>query len=389
MTSSNDMYNTLRLLRNIRGTNAKVDFLRKHPELRKVLRTTYSPFIHFNINKVNWSNFSGLGLHEFSADTNKVLNGLMRSGTREAKKAFYDHMNTLTHESALLLAGMVEKDLRLGMGATLINRALPDTVPEFPIALAHLYDPKKASWPSLVSPKLDGLRALFIPGEQPVIRSRKGFVIPGLDHILHDLSKYNFKLDGELTVNGKSFQDASGDLRSFAQSDDAVFNVFDIPALGDESLDHRLTVLNSAIKETSKIKLVPHYFANSESSAYNMYNSFRADGYEGAMVKWPDATYIGKRSHAWMKIKNEDTHDCKVIDVFEGTGKYAGMAGGVVVDFNGVHVRVGSGLSDAMRGIFFQDSTEIIGRTIEVACQEITPDGSMRHPRFKAIREDK
>lgn len=109
MTSSNDMYNTLRILRNTRGTNAKVDFLRKHPELRKVLRTTYSPFIHFNINKVNWSNFSGLGLHEFSADTNKVLNGLMRSGGREAKKAFYDHMNTLTHESALLLAGMVEK----------------------------------------------------------------------------------------------------------------------------------------------------------------------------------------------------------------------------------------------------------------------------------------
>lgn len=389
MTSSNDMYNTLRILRNTRGTNAKVDFLRKHPELRKVLRTTYSPFIHFNINKVNWSNFSGLGLHEFSADTNKVLNGLMRSGGREAKKAFYDHMNTLTHESALLLAGMVEKDLRLGMGATLINRALPDTVPEFPIALAHLYDPKKASWPCYVSPKLDGLRAMYMPGETPTIRSRKGFELKGLDRVMSELKKYSFRLDGELLIPGKSFQDSSGDIRSFAQSDEVVFNIFDTPDLHNESLHNRLGILLDCVKETSNIKLVPHYLVNTENGAFNLYNQFRSDGYEGAMVKWPDATYIGKRSHAWMKIKNEDTYDCKVIDVFEGTGKYAGMAGGIVIDFHGVHVRVGSGLSDVQRAIFFQDSTEIIGQTVEVACQEITPAGSMRHPRLKAIRRDK
>lgn len=65
------------------------------------------------------------------------------------------------------------------------------------------------------------------------------------------------------------------------------------------------------------------------------------------------------------------------------------MAGGIVIDFHGVHVRVGSGLSDVQRAIFFQDSTEIIGQTVEVACQEITPAGSMRHPRLKAIRRDK
>lgn len=387
MSSSKDMFMVIEKLRRTRGTNAKVALLKQHPELKKVLRSTYSPFIHFNIAKVNRGNYLGLGLHDFNDDTNRVLIRLTQSGNSANKKAFYEHLNTLNYESVQLLIGIVEKDQRIGMGGTLINKALPGTVPEFPISLAHLYDPKKASWPCFVSPKLDGIRAMFMPGEKPVFRSRKGFILPGLDHLIAELRQYEMPLDGELIVPGKSFQDASGDLRSFAQSEEAVFNIFDTPML-NKPLIQRLDILEYRVTPSDCVQLVPHFLVNTENGAFRYYNEFRADGYEGAMLKWPDATYIGKRSHAWMKIKNEDTHDCKVIGVFEGTGKYSGMAGGLIVDFNGVPVRVGSGLTDAQRAIYYTDQDEILGRVVEVACQEVTPDGSMRHPRLKTIRED-
>jgi DNA ligase-1 len=66
-----------------------------------------------------------------------------------------------------------------------------------------------------------------------------------------------------------------------------------------------------------------------------------------------------------------------------------GMAGGVIVDFKGVPVRVGSGLSDSQRAFWYQDPDEIIGRTAEILYQNVTPAGSLRHPRLKGLRGDK
>ena len=105
------------------------------------------------------------------------------------------------------------------------------------------------------------------------------------------------------------------------------------------------------------------------------------------------------------------------LDVYEGEGKYEGMAGGVVVDFNGVPVRIGGGFTDQQRAEIWADfkgvsvtysytsweeeldemitvtekvkpsGQSVIGRLIEVKYHEITPDGSMRHPRFARFRD--
>jgi len=110
---------------------------------------------------------------------------------------------------------------------------------------------------------------------------------------------------------------------------------------------------------------------------------------EGAIVKPLDGIYQKKRSHSQLKMKAEETEDLRVVGAFEGEGKYAGKLGGLIVDRNGIEVRVGGGFSDVQREEIWNDQPAYIGRLMEVEYHEVTPDGSLRHPRFKRWRDDK
>jgi DNA ligase-1 len=89
-----------------------------------------------------------------------------------------------------------------------------------------------------------------------------------------------------------------------------------------------------------------------------------------------------------MKIKDELSVDVRVTGMKEGSGKYAGMCGALLVDHRGKMVRV-SGMDDEQREEFWNHPRRIIGRMVEVEYQNETAHGSLRHPRFKCLRPDK
>ena len=80
-----------------------------------------------------------------------------------------------------------------------------------------------------------------------------------------------------------------------------------------------------------------------------------------------------------------------LIGAEEGSGKYEGILGAIIIDFNGVEVNVGGGFSDEQRVDLWKMYHEgtLVGKVVEVWFHEVTPDKSMRHPRFKWFREDK
>ncbi len=110
-------------------------------------------------------------------------------------------------------------------------------------------------------------------------------------------------------------------------------------------------------------------------------------GGEGVILKNLQASYEpGKRNASLIRIKEKVTYDLKVIDVFEGTGKYRfhGLMGGVVCQWkDGKTIRVGSGFTDVER------SGDWIGKIIEVEAMRESSKGLLREPRFKRIRLDK
>jgi ATP-dependent DNA ligase len=142
---------------------------------------------------------------------------------------------------------------------------------------------------------------------------------------------------------------------------------------------------------------------------------------EGIVVKDPDALYEKKKSHAWMKLKAEETLDLPIIGVFNGQehSKYENILGGVIVDHKGVEVRVGGGISDEDRAYLWTlwekdakimgvdphvgfkgavhdyadlksfGATNLMTRLLETEFMEVTPDGSLRHPRAIRFRDDK
>ena len=70
---------------------------------------------------------------------------------------------------------------------------------------------------------------------------------------------------------------------------------------------------------------------------------------EGVMLNIASGTYEIKRSKKLLKVKYVEEKVLPVVDFIEGTGKYEGALGAIVVDYKGSKVGVGSGFTDAQR----------------------------------------
>lgn len=391
--TSYELNRTVLEIANTRGSNAKIALLAQVPELQRLVKTAYSPYVHFNI-KVTEAMMSKCG-HEFFGPTTNALLKALASGVLSgaaAKRAVVAEMERLEPGSQGLLAKVINKDLRWGMQATSINKAFPGLIPVFPVQLAKPYEENRLAFPCLISPKIDGLRCVYLDG---VLRTRYGNKLIGLDHIadyIRDTWPSVRRLDGELTVEGKLFDELSGNLRSFKKSDDAIYHVFDVFGADEGLPQYRRLALLTGLFQLQQPKFltpVEHLTITSEQQAFECYSQYRELGFEGAILKNPDALEVAGRTWDWCKLKPKDTADCLVKDVEVGSGKYSNAVGRLVVDFRGKECRVGGGLSDSQRENWWMDPNLIVGKTVEVEYMEITPSGALRHPRLKVVRGDK
>jgi DNA ligase 1 len=396
----------------------------------RVLRDAYDPMVTYGVTIKAGVRDGG----ETFSEGDEVWDLLDALRKREltgnaAKAALASTLVRLTTKSQRLLVNILSKDLRCGITATTVNKVLPGTVPVFAVMLAHKYEEKRITkFPVALEPKLDGLRVICLVRDGVAkFFSRTGKPFPALDHlgpdvvttvgrasetmdtridqarrrqIFGDRDQPSLAIDAEV-ISG-TFNKTTGDVRRKGeQAEDAVLNIFDaVPydfLTGDQaewgSLFKSRRVLVNLLAHFapigSAIRATPISFADSHRQIQEIYDRYRRAGYEGAMVKPLDGLYSKKRSHAWLKMKNQDSEDLRITGYFEGTGKYEGKLGGLIVDRNGISVRVGGGFSDEQREKIWIYRSEYIGRLIEVEFHEVTPDGSLRHPRFVAWRWDK
>jgi DNA ligase-1 len=295
-------------------------------------------------------------------------------------------------------------------------------IPVFGCQLAHdsANHESKVTGKRFIEVKLDGVRVITIvhPDGRVNMFSRNGKELVNFPHIAEQLKfvagiggiDHVMVLDGE--IMSSSFQDLMRQVhrKSDVQSEDAVLNLFDILTLeefeagsSDTSQIRRSEILSNwhSVYETSmpNVTVVGQELVDLDitkgQARFKMINTQAvAGGYEGIMIKDPNAGYECKRSVAWLKLKPFIEVSLSVIGVEEGTGKNEGKMGAIICegedDGKLITVNVGSGFTDEHRDAYWASRNKLLGMVAEVRADAVTmnQDGtySLRFPRFKGFR---
>lgn len=249
-----------------------------------------------------------------------------------------------------------------------------------------------------IEPKRDGYRLTYHKGQ---FLSRTGKPFHNLEHIAAELSQIpGVTFDGELY--GDHWEDAAAARRSKnGSANELRFAVFDIlhdtewvAMQGLYPLHMRrakLVELLNKIAGRKHTTLMTHTRVTGFDAFYNLHRLHLASGCDGTVLKRFDSRYEFKRTKTWLKVKPVETIDGKVTGLYAGKGKHEGRAGGVVFVPEGstVETRVGTGFSDEQREVYWNNSSLVVGKTIEVAARGVHKSGALIEPRFIRLREDK
>jgi DNA ligase-1 len=318
------------------------------------------------------------------------------------------------------------KDLRCGVSEKTVNTIAKKTakdqyrVPVFECMLAHdgANHEKKIIGKKILQPKLDGVRALtVIDFESRTVTqyTRNGKVLENFNHItdylLDNIDNFgrSYVLDGEIV--SRSFQDLMKQVhrKDDVQAQDARLCLFDIlplvefkagqSVMGQKRRHEFLNNFANIFADTGCIEIIPQIEVNLDEFLgeieYKDYNKkMVSEGFEGIMIKDPNAKYECKRSTSWLKQKPFIEVSLEIVDVEEGTGRNEGRLGAVICegvdDGKEIKVNVGSGFTDSDRRNYWDSRDDILGQVIEVRADAITQnqDGtySLRFPRFLRFR---
>jgi DNA ligase-1 len=217
-----------------------------------------------------------------------------------------------------------------------------------PPMLAKVYGEVKDKYhafPAHGQRKLNGVRCLVNIDDGVVsLWSRKGKPIVGVPHVqaayerLFASVKGEFTIDGELYRHGWSLQKISGYVRKEGTKpgfEEILHHVYDVPVMygrGMERLwrgreeDHR-DLFTEIIGDQPEIKKVETIELRDETHMRQVEDSFVAEHYEGLMYRNLDTPYESdSRSYGLLKVKRWKDLEFPIIGVYEGRGKFAGLA---------------------------------------------------------------
>jgi bifunctional non-homologous end joining protein LigD len=283
--------------------------------------------------------------------------------------------------------------------------------------------------------KWDGIRALaFWDGTRMLMRARSGTDItaryPEITEAAAVLGAGPVVLDGEVVafdaagkpsftrLQNRMHLTKAAEIRTQAQSTPVRFHVFDVLAADGEDLTAlplraRRERLDALLARPSAVLTAPPVFDDVDAAL----ESSAAFALEGIVVKNPDGRYRpGDRSGDWLKVKHVRTQEVVIGGVRPGQGGRNGSIGSLLMGIptaDGLHYvgRVGSGFGDRMLRLLDEqlgarrtdavpfvdvpdadasDAWWVLPDLVgEVAYAEVTPDGRLRHARWRGLRPDK
>ena len=275
-------------------------------------------------------------------------------------------------------------------------------------------DTTKLVFPVYASPKLDGIRVIIKDGK---VLSRNGKPIPNL--FIQSLLKTYHGLDGELIVGHPThpnvFQLTTSGVMSIEGTPNVRLYVFDC-WYAEGGIDTRY---NEVLKITqnspiSDIEVVPQIIVNSLEELYKFEEECLAKGYEGVMLRYPNAKYKNGRSTikegALLKLKRFSDSEAYVLGMEPllrnhneavknalGHTERSSHKDNMVADsllgalhvkdiHTGVEFSIGSGFTEEQRIDIWNKQISVIGSIVKYKYFEVGVKDKPRFPIFCGLR---
>lgn len=190
--------------------------------------------------------------------------------------------------------------------------------------LASPADLKALKFPRMVSPKLDGIRALARNG----LYSRSLKSIPNC-YIRDCLRGSDYEgMDGELTVGSVTAHDVYRQSVSAVMSIDGrpaftywVFDLHNRPDLGFHARHEMLRQRCDKLRASSPVSLLPHAFVKDLEELLGYEAKWIDQGFEGIMIRDPNGRYkygrSSTREQILLKLKRFEDSEAEIIGVVE------------------------------------------------------------------------
>lgn len=331
-----------------------------------------------------------------------------------------------------LFDAIITKSLTLGVDVLSINKCMGNYIPTFSVQLANKYFDK----PEIVegkafalTRKIDGSRIIAIKENGEVtFYTRQGQLYEGLVDLEKEMLETmpdNICLDGELTIldaNGLSSKDQYKACMKISRKDGIkhglkmlVFDCMNASEFKNQFCNRpyksrrqmlvqifRNNFVMDGVNYDSDLANLNHtyfemlpilYEGEDTSKITEILNEQVNNGEEGIMINILDAGYEFKRTNSLLKVKVFNSCDLRVINLEEGSGKNQNSLGAFICEYKDNVVKVGTGISDEIRKIVWNDKDKYINTIIEVSYFEETENQngtkSLRFPTFKDFRPDK
>lgn len=321
-----------------------------------------------------------------------------------------------------LLLNFFDRNLKIGVAVTQLNKAFGNVIHVYEVPLAQTYDEKKHDKYGLnqymIQRKLNGLRnTMFITFDKKTnsittkCMSRNGKEYTTLSKVEEEIVKLyknspffgtNTVIDGEVClVDEDGKEDWNGIVSEARRKDYTVENpryvMFDIVTEDEffgirQSMNYNVRYSNlkkfistkNDLKHLAVVFAVP-YTEESFDKLKKMY--VETDKWEGFIFR-KNAPFKSGRSTDLLKYKLFKDEEFQVIDTINGEKLMLNSNGvmqnmntcaALVIEYKGNKCQVGSGLSDQQRIEWFEHPENIIGKWINVKYKEEShnQDGSV------------
>lgn len=410
-----EIFKLLEAIKREPRSSRKVHLIEQFPhkdELRRLLYLAYDPHVVFGITSKAIPVKRGGMVAE--VDPN-ILEKIPAIKGRTAKiNAILGATAWMTSAARQYILAALDKDLNIGIGIKTINKALQNTITDFQLQLAHKQTEERfnlafndTDW-VYYNLKIDGVRCKVEVRSKDDIRffSRYGKEMEEflVENIRYEIQKYYYILAGkqlDCEIYSDQFQRfmriyrrKNVDLDSIYIRNSTRLAIFDLIDMANQPLKERVDEmerLQSSLDAARFIRFLPYhkvpknYLQIGELARHHI-----RQGEEGIIVKHPNKSYEFKRSNYWLKFKNKETIDLKVIGYYEGEAntQFVGALGGLILDYNGEELRCGSGFSEDERKEIWASRDTLVGTWVEISYMEETKTGSLRHPVFERFRFD-